>query len=95
MNMIEKVARSIGNDLYGWVDPEAKTTWGISMNLAKVAIEAMRHVTPEMHKAWEDGYYQGYDGIPENEQLGREAAFKCFNSAHNAMIDAALKEADQ
>lgn len=49
-----------------------------------------REPDEKMHKAWEDGYYKGFDDLPNTtERLSRTSAFHCFTTAHQSMIEAA------
>ena len=45
--MVERVAKAIGDECYGWVDArETPNTWAISVDAARAAIEAMMEPTP-------------------------------------------------
>lgn len=49
MRMIDKVAKAIGDNLYGYVNPkDTPNTWPASLEIARTAVEAMRKPTPGM-----------------------------------------------
>lgn len=52
MRMIDKVAKAIGDNLYGYVDPkDTPNAWPASLEIARTAVEAMRKPTPGMIRA--------------------------------------------
>lgn len=52
--MIERVAKNIGDNLYGYCDKnDTPNTWETAVGLARSAIKAMREPTEEMIKAGE------------------------------------------
>lgn len=83
--MVERVAKAIGEEVYGWVDPvETPNTWRSSVSLARTAIAAMRVPDPAMVEG-------GYAASARCDCM----RLHDFVEAWHAMIDAALADAQK
>lgn len=82
--LLERVARAIGEAYDGYADPvDTPNNWKAAIHAARLAVEAMREPSPEMTKA------------PHHEADACDAQYQrddAFAEAWRAMIDAALAE---
>lgn len=83
--MIEHVARAIGESLYGLCDPrETPNTWAQAVSAARAAIEAMREPTEAMCQA-------GADAADDSGMYAQPTTGD-FRRGYPAMIDAAMAD---
>lgn len=89
-DMVAKVAKALGDHLYGYVDPtETPATWAMSIATARLAIAAMREPTEGMLEA---GLLDLCSELP-NYEFSSEEKTRALVIILRAMIDAALGDA--
>lgn len=83
--MIERMARSIGDVVYGYVDQDdTATTWLSSLSAARAALQVLKEPTEAMVDV-------SYGTVGEIYSDGVTKAYGC-SAVFIAMIDAALQE---
>ena len=88
---IDRVAKAIGDDLYGYCDPkDTPNTWQVAVGAARAAVAAMREPSDGMFMRGSNAepYNRKQNGRMRGRRIGDMPARDCWR----LMIDAALEE---